>query len=74
MTQAARPFFERRARGSNGKGRVVAAIAGVLLKRLEEQAVTATGPACPAASTWKVGWRPGAGRWTGLIGGAGGLR
>jgi pyruvate/oxaloacetate carboxyltransferase len=73
--QVARPFLERRARGSNGKGRVVAAIAGVMLKRLEEQAaVAANGPACPTASTWKVGWRPGSGHWTGLIAGAGGLR
>jgi oxaloacetate decarboxylase alpha subunit len=72
--QVARPFLERRARGSNGKGRVVAAIAGALLKQLEGQPVVATGPACPIVSTWKVGWRPGTGKWTGLIGGAGGLR
>jgi oxaloacetate decarboxylase alpha subunit len=73
--QVARPFLERRARGSNGKGRVVAAIAGVMLKRLEEQQSIATnGSTCPTASTWKVGWRPGTGQWTGLIGGAGGLR
>jgi oxaloacetate decarboxylase alpha subunit len=73
--QVARPFLERRARGSNGKGRVVAAIAGVMLKRLEEQqAVAANGSTCPAASSWKVGSRSGVGRWTGLIAGAGGLR
>jgi oxaloacetate decarboxylase alpha subunit len=72
--QVARPFLERRARGSNGKGRVVAAIAGALLKQLEGQPVVAAGPACPTVSTWKVGWRPGTGQWTGLIGGAGGLR
>jgi oxaloacetate decarboxylase (Na+ extruding) subunit alpha len=73
--QTARPFLERRARGSNGKGRMVAAIAGVMLKRLEEQqAVASNGSTCPASSTWKAGCRPGAGRWTGLIAGAGGLR
>jgi len=73
--QVARPFLERRARGSNGKGRVVAAIAGVMLRRLEEQqAVADNGSTCPAASTWKAGCRPGTGRWTGLIAGAGGLR
>jgi oxaloacetate decarboxylase alpha subunit len=73
--QVARPFLERRARGSNGKGRVVAAIAGVMLKRLEEQqAIGSNGSTCPASSTWKVGSRPGVGRWTGLIAGAGGLR
>jgi hypothetical protein len=73
--QVARPFLERRARGSNGKGRVVAAIAGLMLKQIEEQqVVAANGSACPIASTWKAGWRPGAGQWTGLIAGAGGLR
>jgi oxaloacetate decarboxylase alpha subunit len=73
--QTAKPFLERRNRGSNGKGRVVAAIAGVVLKQLEEQQAVATnGSTCPAASTWRAGSRPGAGRWTGLIAGAGGLR
>jgi oxaloacetate decarboxylase alpha subunit len=72
--QVALPFLERRARGTNGSGRAVAAIAGVLLKRLEEQTAVAVQPACPAISTWKAGWRPGTGPWTGLIGGAGGLR
>jgi oxaloacetate decarboxylase alpha subunit len=72
--QVARPFLERRARGSDGKGPVVAAIAGLLLKRLEGQAAEAAAPAGPAVSPWKVAWRPGAGRWTGLIDGAGGRR
>jgi oxaloacetate decarboxylase alpha subunit len=72
--QVARPFLERRARGGDGKEPIVAAIAGLLLKRLEEQiAVTAT-PAGPTISPWKVAWRPGAGRWMGLIDGAGGMR
>jgi len=73
--QVARPFLERRARGSNGKGHVVAAIAGLMLKQIEEQqVVAANGSAYPIASTWKAGWRPGAGQWTGMIAGAGGLR
>jgi pyruvate/oxaloacetate carboxyltransferase len=72
--QVARPFLERRARGGNGKEPVVAALAGLLLKRLEEQAVATTAPSGPAISPWKVAWRPGAGRWMGLIDGAGGLR
>ena len=71
--QVARPFLERRARGGDGKEPVVAAIAGLLLKRLEEQAA-AIPPAGPAVSPWKTAWRPGAGRWTGLIDGAGGMR
>jgi oxaloacetate decarboxylase alpha subunit len=72
--QVARPFLERRARGSDGKGPVVAAIAGLLLKHLEEQTAEAATPAGPAVSPWKVAWRPGAGRWMGLIDGAGGRR
>jgi oxaloacetate decarboxylase alpha subunit len=72
--QVARPFLERRARGGDGKEPVVAAIAGLLLKRLEEQAAAMPTPASPAISLWKTTWRPGAGRWTGLIDGAGGQR
>ena len=71
--QVARPYLERRARGGNGKEPVVAAIAGLLLKQLEAQAaaVTAAGSAIPP---WRTAWRPGVGRWAGLIGGAGGMR
>jgi hypothetical protein len=72
--QVARPFLERRARGGDGKEPVVAAVAGLLLKQLEEQAAATTAPAGAAVSPWKVSWRPGAGRWTGLIDGAGGMR
>lgn len=72
--QVARPFLERRARGGNGREPVVAAVAGLLLKRLEEQVAAAAVPSGPAISPWKVAWRPGAGRWTGLIDGAGGMR
>ena len=72
--QVARPFLERRARGGGGKELVVAAVAGLLLKRLEEQAAATVTPTGPAISPWKVAWRPGAGRWTGLIDGAGGMR
>lgn len=72
--QVARPFLERRARGGNGKEPVVAALAGLLLKRLEEQTVAVAAPSGPAVSPWKVAWRPGTGRWMGLIDGAGGMR
>jgi len=72
--QVARPFLERRARGGDGKEPVVAAIAGLLLKRLEVQAAATAAPSGPAISPWKVAWRPGAGRWLGLIDGAGGMR
>jgi pyruvate/oxaloacetate carboxyltransferase len=72
--QVARPFLERRARGGDGKEPVVAAIAGLMLKRLEEHAAAAAAPSGLAISPWKVAWRPGAGRWMGLIDGAGGMR
>jgi oxaloacetate decarboxylase alpha subunit len=72
--QVARPFLERRARGGGGKEPVVAAIAGLLRWRLEEQLAGVAVHTGPAISPWKVAWRPGAGRWTGLIDGAGGKR
>ena len=72
--QVARPFLERRARGGDGKEPVVAAIAGLLIEQLEEQKAVGARLAGPTVSPWKVSWRPGAGRWTGLIDGAGGLR
>jgi pyruvate/oxaloacetate carboxyltransferase len=70
--QVAGPFLERRARGGDGKEPVVAGVAGLLLRRAREQAATV--PCEPAASPWKVVWRPGVGRWAGLIDGAGGMR
>jgi pyruvate/oxaloacetate carboxyltransferase len=72
--QVARPFLERRARGGDGREPVVAAIAGILLRRIQEQAATAAPAAGQATSPWKTSWRPGVGRWTGLIDGAGGMR
>jgi len=72
--QVARLFLERRAQGGDGKEPIVAAIAGLLLKRLEVQAAATAAPSGPAISPWKVAWRPGSGRWTGLIDGAGGMR
>ncbi len=72
--QVARPFLERRARGSNGKGPMIAAVAGLLLKRLEEQSAVPAISAGLAVSPWKASWRPGAGHWAGLIQGAGGMR
>ncbi|HET91993.1 MAG TPA: pyruvate carboxylase subunit B [Chloroflexi bacterium] len=72
--QVARPFLERRAQGGTGKEPIAAAVAGLLLKRIEAQAGAAPQPAGPAVSPWKVAGRPGAVRWTGLIDGAGGLR
>ncbi len=73
--QIARPFLERRARGSDGKEPIAAAIAGMLLHRLEEQTrKEPPTPPAPAVSSWKTTWRPASGRWTGILEGAGGLR
>ena len=74
--QVARPFLERRARGGGEHEPLVAAVAGLLLKRLEEQAqaAAAAAPTGPALSPWKIAWRPGAGHWYGLQAGAGGMR
>ena len=71
--QVARPFLERRALGGDGKEPVVAGIVGLLLKQLDEQ-TPASAPVGSTISPWKVAWRPGAGRWTSLIDGAGGMR
>jgi oxaloacetate decarboxylase alpha subunit len=71
--QVARPFLERRARGGDGKEPIVAAIAGLLLKQRDGQEAESVSPA-RTTSPWKGAWRPGTGRWTGLIDGAGGMR
>jgi oxaloacetate decarboxylase alpha subunit len=65
--QVAGPFLERRARGGDGKEPAVAAVAGLLLKRAERQAGNGRSRDGSGFSPWKVGWRPGQGRWTGLI-------
>jgi pyruvate/oxaloacetate carboxyltransferase len=75
--QVARPFLERRARGGNGKEPVVAAIAGLLLERAtaRERSEAQLQPGAASRSTtsaWRAGWRPGRGRWTGLLAGSGG--
>ena len=70
--QVARPFLERRARGGDGREPLVAAIAGLLLKRLAQPAPEAA--AGPAASPWKATGRAGSARWWGLLDGAGGSR
>jgi len=65
--QVAGPFLERRARGGNGKEPIVAAVAARLLERADERATSAEQRNGSGGSPWKVGWRPGRGRWTGLI-------
>lgn len=70
--QVAGPFLERRARGGDGKEPFVAAIAALLLEHAAERASTTASRDGSCPSPWKIGWRPGAGRWTPLIAGAGG--
>jgi hypothetical protein len=72
--QVARPFLERRLRGGNGKGQAIAAIAGLMLKQLDERTAAPVASPGPAVSPWKMSWRRGTGHWSGLIQGAGGLR
>jgi len=72
--QVAGPFLERRVQGDDGKGLVVAAIVGLLLKQLDEQDAAPDTSVGPSVSPWRSAWRPGTGRWMGLISGAGGLR
>jgi oxaloacetate decarboxylase alpha subunit len=65
--QVAGPFLERRARGGDGREPVVAAVAGLLLKQAERRTADGRSQDGAGVSPWKVGWRPGRGRWTGLI-------
>ncbi|MGD8969689.1 MAG: hypothetical protein PVI07_19465, partial [Anaerolineae bacterium] len=75
--QVAGPFLERRARGGDGNESLVAAIAGLLLeqaatRRAAEAERQARAVSRSAVSPWKVDWRPGKGRWVGLLAGSGG--
>jgi len=79
--QVARPFLERRAKGSAARETLVAAVAARLLAEARQSAEAATRERAAAAqkpgvapSPWKTAWRPQAGRWGGLIDGAGGAR
>jgi oxaloacetate decarboxylase alpha subunit len=81
--QVARPFLERRAKGGAGtrERALIAAIAARLVAQAQQDAETATREHAAAAekqgvvpSPWKTAWRPQAGRWGGLIDGAGGAR
>ncbi len=62
--QVARPFFERRARGSSGQGAMVAAIAALVC---QGQGAAPAAPQPQAEmNAWKMAWRPQTPRWTGL--------
>jgi oxaloacetate decarboxylase alpha subunit len=64
--QVARPFLERRARGSGGKEAIVAAIAALATQ--QQQQLTKAIPRPEAEiSAWKLAWRPQTARWTNLL-------
>ncbi len=72
--QVARPFLERRAKGGGAREAVVAAVAALIIRQQESKAARVVEKKGLSVSPWKVAWRPRAGRWTGLIDGAGGAR
>ncbi|NLF14502.1 MAG: pyruvate/oxaloacetate carboxyltransferase [Anaerolineaceae bacterium] len=71
--QVARPFLERRRNGGGNREAMVAAVAAVLTQQ-QNAAQAATPRGEPSVSPWKLAWRPGQGRWSALIDGAGGQR
>jgi len=74
--QVARPFLERRARGTGGKEAIVAAIAALVREQQACQLEVIAPEPRPEMtfSPWKMSYRPQAARWRGLIDGAGGMR
>jgi oxaloacetate decarboxylase alpha subunit len=72
--QVARPFLERRAKGVDAREALVAAVAALVMQRHESKPAAATKQRGAGISPWKVAWRPQAGRWVGLLDGAGGVR
>jgi oxaloacetate decarboxylase alpha subunit len=72
--QVARPFLERRAKGVDAREALVAAVAALVVQRHESKPAAAPEQPGAGVSPWKVAWRPQAGRWVGLLDGAGGVR
>jgi oxaloacetate decarboxylase alpha subunit len=72
--QVARPFLERRKKGSGAREALVAAVAARVIQQHQQRPTRATEKAGISTSPWKVAWRPQRGRWGGLIDGAGGAR
>ncbi len=72
--QVARPFLERRKKGSGAREALVAAVAARVIQQHQQRPTRATEKAGISISPWKVAWRPQRGRWGGLIDGAGGTR
>jgi oxaloacetate decarboxylase alpha subunit len=72
--QVARPFLERQRHAGHGREPIVAAITGLLLAQAEKPVPVGPASNAPQSSPWKLAWRAGAGRWNGIICGAGGIR
>ncbi|MCL7451716.1 MAG: pyruvate/oxaloacetate carboxyltransferase [Anaerolineae bacterium] len=72
--QVARPFLERRQRGTGGREALVAAIAALVVQRMECRPAAIAEKAAASTSPWKMAWRPQRGRWASLLEGAGGTR
>ncbi|MGD9101257.1 MAG: pyruvate carboxylase subunit B, partial [Anaerolineae bacterium] len=63
--QVARPFLERRGRGSGGKEALVAAIAALVSQQSQSVPQAVQKPQVEV-NAWKMAWRPQTPRWTGL--------
>jgi oxaloacetate decarboxylase alpha subunit len=63
--QVARPFLERRGRGSGGKEALVAAIAALVSQQSQSIPQAVQEPQAEV-NAWKMAWRPQTPRWTGL--------
>ena len=72
--QVARPFLERRRRGGAAKEAVVAAIAALVAQQQTARKSAQVQERRGTTSPWKTAWRPQAGRWGGILDGAGGAR
>jgi oxaloacetate decarboxylase alpha subunit len=72
--QVARPFLERRKKGSGGREALVAAVAALVVQQYQHRPTMAAEKAGISISPWRMAWRPQRGRWGGLIDGAGGTR
>ena len=72
--QVARPFLERRRRGGAAKEAVVAAIAALVAQQQTARKSAQVQERRGTTSPWKTAWRTQAGRWGGIIDGAGGAR
>jgi oxaloacetate decarboxylase alpha subunit len=72
--QVARPFLERRKRGSGAGEALAAAVAALVVQQYESRPAIAAEATGISMSPWKMAWRPQQGRWGGLVDGAGGAR